>query len=551
MKKSISFAIALIVVSTMLLSSCVKAPATPSITDSDSGINGSLNNTIPGESNDVSDNGTDNGTDNGSNNENNNNGTNNGDNSGNNSGDNSGNNSGDNSGNNSGNNSGDNSGNNPGDNSGNTPGDNTGNNPGDNTENNPGDNTGNNPGDNSGNTPGDNSGDNNEDTQTPSAEPTLNVNGTTVEWTLSEGIAQSFVTSSNAANTKFEMNIPVSAQGSYELGFDVNLGFTTTFTSGSKKATLSLPKTVFTESEPIPVAYSTSGLSTANNNGPWICVTKNVGGVDKYISYEYIKKNESGIVDITAMTGSRQDDSVLDYIWLDPGEYKIYLIDDSYYSLTNKDYWLHNDPINISIVPDGTEKTTVVRSSTAHGSASISVSNNIFCQGAPVKFNYTASGLATPNGKPWLCLSKNIVTSTGVFDYYTHWDYTLTDENSNRSFTASNGNSAQDQVTSYKSLPVGSYKIHYISGSNLQNCIEYVEPIGINIAPAASIGAKLGGTSIWSTSNPYDITSVKQAVTVTEADVAKGYITVEFDLSSLSADTLYYLNIQNVSMAQK
>ena len=525
MKKSISFAIALIVVSTMLLSSCVKAPATPSITDSDSGINGSLNNTIPGESNDVSDNGTDNGTDNGSNNENNNNGTNNGDNSGNNSGDNSGNNSGDNSGNNSGNNSGDNSGNNPGDNSGNTPGDNTGNNP------------------------GDNSGDNNEDTQTPSAEPTLNVNGTTVEWTLSEGIAQSFVTSSNAANTKFEMNVPVSAQGSYELGFDVNLGFTTTFTSGSKKATLSLPKTVFTESEPIPVAYSTSGLSTANNNGPWICVTKNVGGVDKYISYEYIKKNESGIVDITAMTGSRQDDSILDYIWLDPGEYKIYLIDDSYYTITNKDYWLHNDPINISIVPDGTEKTTVVRSSTAHGSASISVSNNIFCQGAPVKFNYTASGLATPKGDPWVCLSKNIVTSTGVFDYYTHWDYT--NENPSREFTASNGNNPQEQVQSYKSLPVGSYKIHYISGSNLQNCIEYAEPIGINIAPAASLGAKLGGTSIWSTSNPYDIASVKQAVTVTEADVAKGYITVEFDLSSLSADTLYYLNIQNVSMAQK
>ena len=251
------------------------------------------------------------------------------------------------------------------------------------------------------------------------------------------------------------------------------------------------------------------------------------------------------------MTGTREDDSVLEYIWLEPGEYKIYLIDDSYSGLTNKNYWLHNDPINISIVPNGTEKTTVVRSSTAHGSASISVSNNIFCQGAPIKFNYTASGLETPSGKPWVCLSKNIVTSTGVFDYYTHWDYTLTDENSNREFTASNGNKAQDQVTSYKSLPVGSYKIHYINGSNLQKCIEYVEPIGINIAPAASIGAKLGGASIWNTSNPYDITSVKQAVTVTEADVAKGYITVEFDLSSLSANTLYYLNIQNVSMAQK
>ena len=91
MKKSISFAIALIVVSTMLLSSCVKAPTVSDIIDSDSGINGSLDNT-PGESNDVSDNGTDNGTDNGSNNENdngnknenNNNETNNGDNSGNN-----------------------------------------------------------------------------------------------------------------------------------------------------------------------------------------------------------------------------------------------------------------------------------------------------------------------------------------------------------------------------------------------------------------------------------------------------------------------------------
>ena len=312
-----------------------------------------------------------------------------------------------------------------------------------------------------------------------------------------------------------------------------------------------MPKTVFTEGKSIPVAYSTSGLSTANNNAPWICITKNVGGVDKYISWQYINKNGSGIVDIIAMTGTRQDDTVIDYIWLDPGEYKIYLIDDSYSYLTDKNYWLHNDPINISIVPDGTEKTTVVRKGTAHGDATISVSNNIFCQGAPIKFNYTASGLETPSGDPWLCLSKNIVTNTGVFDYYTHWVYTSTNANSSIEFNASNGNSAQDQVTSYKSLPVGSYKIHYVNGSNLQDCIEYVEPIGINIAPAASIGAKLGGASIWSTSNPYDIASVKQAVTVTEADVAKGYITVEFDLSSLSANTLYYLNIQNVSMAQK
>ena len=114
---------------------------------------------------------------------------------------------------------------------------------------------------------------------TPTVTPTVNINGTSSEWDMNEGISKLFTTKSNASETKFEVNIPVSEAGSYELGFETSLGFTRTFSSGSKKASLSLPKTVFKEGEPIPLAYSTSGLTVSGNNNPWL-TSKN-----KYFTY--------------------------------------------------------------------------------------------------------------------------------------------------------------------------------------------------------------------------------------------------------------------------
>ena len=397
--------------------------------------------------------------------------------------------------------------------------------------------------------------DNEDKTPVTTVAPTLNINGTVKEWDLAEGISETFQTAASLANTKFEVNIPVAEAGSYKLNFNTSLGFTKTFSSGGKKATLSLPKTVFKEGEPIPVAYSTSGLSTANNNSPRLCISKNIGGVDKYICWEYVQKNSSGIVDASIMQGLRQDDSLLNYVWLPAGEYKIYFIDESYDHLQNPSYWLHDEPINISIVPENSVGTTVTRSGSTYGSASVSVANNIFCQGANIALTYTANNLVNQSGssdaEPWLAISKTIQENTGFFDYYTHWDYTGTTETGNKAFNASNGNSAQTQVSGYKSLPVGSYKIYYVCGSNLQTGLEYVEPIGINIAPAASLSAKLDSTSLLSTNSPYDISDVSNTVSVTDADVEKGYITVSFSFGSLSANTTYFLNVQNVSLVKQ
>lgn len=389
---------------------------------------------------------------------------------------------------------------------------------------------------------------------TPTVTPTVNINGTSSEWDMNEGISKLFTTKSNASETKFEVNIPVSEAGSYELGFETSLGFTRTFSSGSKKASLSLPKTVFKEGEPIPLAYSTSGLTVSGNNAPWLCITKSVGGVDKYICWEYVKGNSSGILDATIMTGAREDNSVQDYVWFPAGEYKIYFIDDSYAHVRNSSYWLHSDPINISIVPDTTVGTTVKREGNMYGKASLSVANNIFCKGANIAMTYTANSLTAPGAskvEPWVALAKTVCQSTGLFDYYTHWVYTDTTASGNIAFTATNGNSPQNEVKDYKSLPLGSYKIYYVHGSNLQTGIEYVEAIGINIAEAYTIKASVGSTSVLNTSNPYNINTVKKAITVTDADVAKGYITVSFDLSALAANTQYFLNVNSVSLAKK
>ena len=401
----------------------------------------------------------------------------------------------------------------------------------------------------------DNDNDNEENPTVTTVTPTLNINGTVKEWDLEEGISETFKTASNLADTKFDVNIPVSEAGSYKLNFDTSLGFTEVFSSGSKQVTLSLPKTVFKEGEPIPVAYSTSGLTSKYEiQNPWLCIAKNINGVDKYVNWGYIEKNTSGIVDARLLPGVRQDESLLDYVWLPVGEYKIYFIDDSYANLQNPEYWLHDEPICISIVPEDNVGTTVTRSSSAYGNATISVANNIFCQGANVVFKYTANNLKNQSGgaatDPWLALAKTIKDGTGFYDYYTHWDYTNATDSATKEFNASNGNSAQTQVTSYKSLPVGSYKIYYVHGSNLQSCINYVDPIGINIVNGATLKAKLGSTSLLNTNSPYDISAVKKDITVTEADVEKGYVTVSFSFASLQTNTTYFLNVQNVSLVK-
>ena len=413
--------------------------------------------------------------------------------------------------------------------------------PTDNTD----DNTGNDSG-NSGNEDN-NGGTTEEEPATPEAKtPIYNVNGTTKEWSVEEGISTSFTTASNSASTKFEINIPVVKAGSYELKLDVNLGLTRTYTNGTKSATISLPKTVFGEYEPIPVSYVTKGLDTSTGNKPWIGITKNVDGVDKYVTWGSVTKNSSGSLDIRTLTGYAQDASVSEYITLPEGEYKIYFIDEGA-EITNTKYWLISEPINISIVSEDTQGTTVKRTGTgAYSNVSLSVMNNTICQGNDVVLKYTAGGLNYNNDKPWVAIGKTISGK----DYYSHWRY-ITSASGSTSFNASSSESAQDEAASYKSLPVGSYKLYFLQGANLNSGVKYIEPIGINIAPKVTIGAKVGTTSVFSTSNPYDVNSISKNITVTAADVEAGYVTVSFDLSNLSANTLYYLTAQNISLVQK
>ena len=86
----------------------------------------------------------------------------------------------------------------------------------------------------------------------------------------------------------------------------------------------------------------------------------------------------------------------------------------------------------------------------------------------------------------------------------------------------------------------------------MQSCIQYTdEPVGINIAHAATFTAKLGDTSLLNTSKPYDINNLKKTVTVTEADVEKGYITVSFSFGSLKANSTYFFSVQDVALAKK
>ena len=388
-------------------------------------------------------------------------------------------------------------------------------------------------------------------------EPTMNVTGKISKWSLDSGICKSFKTADTPANTKFEVNIPVTEAGSYKLSFKTNLGLTRTFTSGSKKASLSVPKTVFQVGEPIPVAYSSSGLDSSVDARPWIAITKNVSGLDKYISWEYVEANCSYSLNAAAMTGQREDNTVKSYINLPAGEYKIHFIAGGAANTRNTKYWLLSEPINISIVEKGSNGTTVTRSGTAYGSASLTVANNIFVQGESVYIDFTANNLKTPysNYQPWVGISKTFDISGTMQDYYTHWDYTNTTQNGTFKFDSSTGNYAQGGVSvnveAYRTLPEGSYKVHYANGSDFQDCINYVEPIGINVAPKATLNASVGNKSVLSTDNPYDNKFVDETITVTEADAANGYVTVSFSFGSLKAATDYFLTVDNVSLVKQ
>ena len=392
--------------------------------------------------------------------------------------------------------------------------------------------------------------------QQKSVEPTVNINGKISKWTLSGGICQAFRTQSTVANTKFDVNIPVSEVGSYTLKFNTKLGLTRTYTSGSKTASLALPKTVFQVGEPIPVMYASSGLDSSVDARPWIAITKNVGGLDKYVNWEYVEANYSYALNAAAMTGQREDNTVKSYVNLPAGEYKIYFIAGGAANTRDKNYWLLNEPINISIVPKGSTGTKITRSGTAYGSASLTVGNNIFRQGESIYASYTASNLQTPYSsyQPWIGMSKTFVESSGMNDYYTHWYYTKTTDSGSCRFDKNSGNYAQGGVSvnveAYRTLPEGSYKIHYVNGPSFQDCVNYVEPIGINVAPVVTLNASVGGTSVLSTDDSYDYQTVNKTINVTESDVARGYITVSFSFGSLKANTNYYLTVNSVSLTK-
>lgn len=393
--------------------------------------------------------------------------------------------------------------------------------------------------------------------QQKNVEPTVNINGKISKWSLDSGICKNFRTQSSLADTKFEVNIPVSEAGNYTLKFKTNIGFTRTYTSGTKTASLALPKTVFQVGEPIPVMYASSGLDSSVDARPWIAITKNVGGLDKYVNWEYVEANYSYALNAAAMTGQREDNTVKSYVNLPAGEYKIHFIAGGAANTRDKTYWLLSEPINISIVAKGSTGTKVTRSGTAYGSASLTVGNNIFRQGESIYVSFTASGLQTPysNYQPWVGVSKTFDINGTMQDYYTHWYYTDTTQSGTFKFDSGTGNYAQGGVSvdveQYRTLPEGSYKIHYANGSHLQSCVSYVEPIGINVAPMVTLKASVGGTSVLNSDDCYDNQYVNSTISVTEADAANGYVTVKFTFVSLKASTNYYLTVDNVSLVKQ
>ncbi len=392
---------------------------------------------------------------------------------------------------------------------------------------------------------------------------------------------QSQISLGGTANSEQYLQIPVDQTGTYKLKYSTVVGMgitkkgvnkigineimayngnqTHTYTNlNYGNASLSVSKNIFVEGEPITVTYNTAGSvcgetfsdGYTNNNKPWIGITREIEGKDRYVNWARLEPEASGRVTFVpnSSANNAENDAAKEYVSLPPGTYKIYLRDNAAKVYRDHDgsYWdAYNmvQPIEIKVVsktnPDYTMSKSFSNSWKYTGldnkyngtfsgqTGSVTLNNTLFRIGGEIKL--TTSNLSDTlknSGGDWFAIypvdSNSFVSGC--------WQYV-------------DGNS-ETSITIPDSVTPGTYRVVYLHGNNLTNAITagaVLAEFYINIVPKdssitasvesldAQTKASMGEmTDIWT----YQTTN-EVSVSVTANDVTNGYIRIKFDVAGL------------------
>ena len=313
-----------------------------------------------------------------------------------------------------------------------------------------------------------------------------------------------------------KLTLPVTQAGTYSLNYTSysTLDKPVTHTHSTHGTSISVPKTIYKQGEIVNVEYNTNG-----KNGSTSDVWLGYGPVDaSYESYKYATADkETYQINTTNLSGS----------------YKIYFIDNDK-GLADTSAYLA-DPIIITVLSEDMFEPfkKVSNIGTTHA---VTIPKRVFILGEEIDFSVEHSTYYNSK-RPWVC-----ITPVGATDH-DPWSWTDADK--------------EPLPTSGES--VGRYNFYYLVGDSLivdNKKIFTSIPINIldpNLFENVTISGTVNGTALPSvTQSGFPRGDrVSATVTVTEADVQRGYVEINYSLANISEQTTANLIIKDLSFKKQ
>ena len=432
---------------------------------------------------------------------------------------------------------------------------------------------------------------------------TLKFNSTTlIPQPANNAISIPFAGSSTGYGTT-TMKIPVSEAGTYDLSFSGYLnnsvthrGYAKSGTSGWKDpngtihqltldytgAAMSIPKTVYTVGEDIPVSYYAKGSVAAKSpvkesgNLPWIGMyahntSSNPSSKEEIEAGRYYVQPDSSGVKYISTAG------------IEPGVYQIYLRDNSatlFHGDPLKYWWEYDmvDPITVIITSAENPVTNTAfeydflnvphidrEENTGVSSGKLSLNKNVFYQGDIISITLPTKLSTSINFWFALCPEGS--------DSYVTWSY---GEHTNLKTTGLSGAGEEQKSTttgSYK-IPPGKYTLYLLVGGTVataHNNGRVYATMDITILPESMKNNVKGATQIHSlelkegniVAKPQDVTdptsildpfsyyTVNGTFTATQEDVERGYVIFEYDFTGLGSSVDLSFVIDNFTVTKR
>lgn len=266
------------------------------------------------------------------------------------------------------------------------------------------------------------------------------INGTQTAWNMSDGIDRMLKVSALPQNTQLDLRIPITEAGTYAISFDAGLELT----KQGASATLSVPKTVYTYGDEIPISYNIFDASNITDDTAWIAIASTVYHQERYVKWGYvggkIEAPVSGTIYDMDLPGKPQElaSSFRDGSGrLLPGSYRIYLLQGNtgsmLYDIDNNKFVkddILTDPINITILPPDDlydEDYLEVESKNwenmvENNTAMLKTKKAIYRYGDKIEIGYKIKGLHGGESYSWISMASPVDWT------YSRWAY-VNDDN--------------------------------------------------------------------------------------------------------------------------